>query len=116
MDEGVTLPERPFRGRVGTPLGGDARLLRRASKGDEAAFAAIFERHGQDLYRYCRAILGNPDDAQDALQNTMTRVLRALPGEERALKLKPWLFRVARNEALNLIREREVTVELAEGM
>ncbi len=92
----------------------DARLARRATTGDEAAFAAIFERYGQDLYRYCRAILGDPTDAQDALQNTMTRVLRALPGEQRTINLRPWLYRVARNESLTLIREREQTVELTD--
>ena len=92
----------------------DARLARRATAGDEAAFAAIFERYGQDLYRYCRAILGDPTDAQDALQNTMTRILRALPGEHRTINLRPWLYRVARNESLTLIREREQIVELTD--
>ena len=83
--------------------------------GDEAAFAEIFKRHGQELYRYCRAILGDPDDAQDALQNTMDRVLRALPGERRTIHLRPWLFRVARNESLTLIRNRDDTVELTDA-
>ena len=92
----------------------DARLVRRATAGDEAAFAAIFERYGQDLYRFCRAILGDQTDAQDAVQNTMTRILRALPREQRTINLRPWLYRVARNESLTLIREREQSVELTE--
>ena len=61
----------------------DDRLARRAVEGDERAFAAIFRRYHQSLYRFCLAILGNPQDAQDALQNTMVKALRALPGEER---------------------------------
>jgi len=84
----------------------DARLARRAVAGEERAFAAIFERYQQDLYRYCLAILGNSDDAQDALQNTMVKALRALPGESRLVELKPWLYRVAHNEAIDLIRRR----------
>lgn len=93
----------------------DARLARKAASGDESAFAAIFDRYSQDLYRYCRAILGDPIDAQDALQNTMTRVLQSLPGERRTIKLRPWLYRVARNESLTLIRERRQVLELTEG-
>jgi len=84
----------------------DERLVRRAAAGDERAFAAIFRRYNQDLYRYCLAILGNPADAQDALQNAMVKALRALPGERREIKLKPWLYRVAHNEAIELLRQR----------
>ncbi len=84
----------------------DARLTRRAAEGDRRAFAAIFNRYHQDLYRYCVAILGSSHDAQDALQNTMVKVLAALPGEKREIQLKPWLYRIAHNEAVDLHRTR----------
>lgn len=87
----------------------DAAITRRAAGGSQPALAAIFERYHQDLYRYCAAILGNAEDAQDAVQNTMVKVLRALPGEKRELKLKPWLYRIAHNEAVDLIRARTAT-------
>ncbi len=87
----------------------DDRLTRRAARGDEQAFAAIFDRYHQSLYRYCLAIVGDPQDAQDALQNTMVKVLRALPGEERTLELKPWLYRIAHNESIELLRRRRET-------
>jgi RNA polymerase sigma factor (sigma-70 family) len=87
-------------------LFGDDNLARRAANGDQRAFAAIYRRHHQELYRYCRAILHDPDDAQDALQATMVKALRALPGEEREVALKPWLFRIAHNEAISLVRAR----------
>jgi RNA polymerase sigma factor (sigma-70 family) len=90
----------------------DERLTRRAVKGDERAFAAIFRRYHQRLYRFCLAIVGNPEDAQDALQNTMIKVLRALPGEERQIELKPWLYRIAHNEAIDLLRRRRETTQL----
>lgn len=90
----------------------DERLTRRAVGGDERAFAAIFNRYHQSLYRFCLAIVGNPDDASEALQNTMIKVLRALPGEERKIELKPWLYRIAHNEAIDLIRRRRETREL----
>ena len=84
----------------------DDRLVRAAAQGNERAFAAIYERHHQGLYRYCRSILGNGPDAQDALQNTMLKALRALPGERRELALKPWLYRIAHNEAISMLRRR----------
>ncbi len=90
----------------------DERLTRRAVGGDERAFAAIFRRYHQSLYRFCLAIVGNPDDAQDALQNTMVKVMRALPGEERTIALKPWLYRIAHNESIDLLRRRRETREL----
>jgi RNA polymerase sigma factor (sigma-70 family) len=93
-------------------LFGDASLARRAANGDQRAFAAIFRRHHQELYRYCRAILHDPDDAQDALQATMVKALRALPGETREIALKPWLFRIAHNEAISLVRARRSETEL----
>jgi RNA polymerase sigma factor (sigma-70 family) len=87
----------------------DDRLTRRAAGGDERAFAAIFARYHQGLYRYCLAIVGDPQDAQDALQNAIVKVLRALPGEERKLELKPWLYRIAHNESIELLRRRRET-------
>jgi RNA polymerase sigma factor (sigma-70 family) len=90
----------------------DERLTRRAVGGDEHAFAAIFRRYHQSLYRFCLAIVGNPDDASEALQNTMIKVLRALPGEERRIELKPWLYRIAHNESIDLLRRRKETREL----
>jgi len=90
----------------------DERLTRRACGGDERAFAAIFRRYHQPLYRFCMAIVANPEDAQDALQNTMVKVMRALPGEERTIELKPWLYRIAHNEAIDLLRRRRETRQL----
>jgi RNA polymerase sigma factor (sigma-70 family) len=90
----------------------DERLTRRAVGGDERAFAAIFRRYHQPLYRFCLAIVGNPEDAQDALQNAMVKVLRALPGEERRIDLKPWLYRIAHNESIDLLRRRRETRQL----
>jgi RNA polymerase sigma factor (sigma-70 family) len=90
----------------------DDRLALRATKGDRRAFAAIFRRYHQSLYRFCLAIVGNPEDAQDALQNTMVKVLQALPGEERSIQLKPWLYRIAHNESIELLRRRRDTRQL----
>ncbi|HWA53335.1 MAG TPA: RNA polymerase sigma factor, partial [Solirubrobacterales bacterium] len=95
-----------------TPLLSDVRLARQASDGDQRAFTAIYKRYHQDIYRFCLSILGRPEDAQDALQNTMVKALRSLPGEQREIKLKPWLYRVAHNESIDLLRRRREGAEL----
>lgn len=92
----------------------NSRLARLAADGDAPAFEEIFRRHHQELYRYCRAILSDPDDAQDALQNTMAAALRALPGEPREISLRPWLFRVAHNEAISIARRRSDSAPVLE--
>ena len=94
----------------------DRRLVRRAARGDSDAFAAIFRRYEQDLYRYCVAILGDSQDAQDALQNTMVKALRSLPGERREVELKPWLYRVAHNESIELRRRGRPSEPLPEEL
>jgi len=87
-----------------------------AAKGDPRAFAAIYERHHQDIFRYCRSVTGNSEDASDALQSTMAAALRSLPGERREVALRPWLFRIAHNESISIIRRRSCYVELTESM
>jgi len=110
-------PEAPVK-RVPHPAGlslgpsSDRRLADRASNGDRRAIAAIFERYQQELYGFCLGILGKPEDAQDALQNTMVKVLKALPGEEREIALRPWLYRIAHNEAVELRRTARPTQAL----
>ena len=105
--EGSTLAVGSRQG-LGAPLRvlGDDALMRLAARGNEAAFATIFDRHHQALYRYALTILGNREDAFDAVQNAMVKLLRSLPGEQRDLKLKPWLYRIVHNEAISMIRLR----------
>ena len=107
------------RGRgAGSSIGGlgDRRLVRLAMKGDPRAFAAIYERHHQDIFRYCQSITGNAEDASDALQSTMAAALRSLPRERREITLRPWLFRIAHNESVSILRRRTSFVELTESV
>jgi RNA polymerase sigma factor (sigma-70 family) len=84
----------------------DERLARLVSRGSERAFATLYERHHQALYRYCLSIVRNPQDAQDALQSALMRALAALRASERDLAVRPWLFRIAHNEAVSVLRRR----------
>src|SRR3954462_2802879 len=79
-------------------------------------FASVYERHHQALYRYCRSILRHEQDAQDALQSAMTRAFAALQTERRDLEMPPWLFRIAHNEAVTILRRRDRTSALDESV
>jgi len=87
----------------------DDRLARLASRGNADAFAALYERHHHALSRYCRAILHDEEDAQDALQSAMMRAYAALQSRQRDLKVRPWLFRIVHNEAISILRRRPQT-------
>jgi len=97
-------------------LSSDERLARLVSRGSERAFAVLYRRHHQALYRYCLSIVRDEDDAQDALQSAMTRALVALRAQERDLAVRPWLFRIAHNEAVSVLRRRRPTMPLAEDL
>jgi RNA polymerase sigma factor (sigma-70 family) len=84
----------------------DERLAQLVSAGRERAFAVLYERYHQALYRYCRSMLRNDQDAQDALQSTFAAALAALQAGRRNAPFRPWLFRIAHNEAITIIRRR----------
>jgi RNA polymerase sigma factor (sigma-70 family) len=106
----VSDPPRRRRFRKHPPgalrLLGDGPLAQLASEGDRAAFAVIFDRYHQPLYRYCLSILRDSHDAADAVQSTMLNALRSLEGDGREIALRPWLYRIAFNESIALLRRR----------
>lgn len=96
-------------------LASDDALVRAAARGHEAAFAVLFQRYHAPLVRYCRSILLDGHDAQDAAQNALTAALRALRSERTLpLRLRPWLYRIAHNEALRVARRRPPVAGLDE--
>jgi RNA polymerase sigma factor (sigma-70 family) len=85
----------------------DELLARYTARGSERAFAVLYERYHQPLYGYCRSIVRDDTDAQDALQSTFAGALSTLQRGQRNAPLRPWLFRIAHNEAVSLIRRRQ---------
>jgi RNA polymerase sigma factor (sigma-70 family) len=61
-----------------------------------------------DLHRYCARLMGSVIDGEDVVQDTLVRAFVALQDLEEAPPLRPWLFRIAHNRALDLLRSREV--------
>src|SRR5436189_2926598 len=114
MDVGDNSPDGAAARLPGLRFRREAELRSRAARGDAAAFARVYERHHQALYRYCRSLLRHEEDAQDALQSTMANAFAALQQERRDFELRPWLFRIAHNEAISILRRRRDTAELEE--
>jgi RNA polymerase sigma factor (sigma-70 family) len=90
----------------------DELLAKLVGRGSSHAFGVLYERHHQALYRYCRSILRNEHDAQDALQSTMTQAYAALRAKERDVSLRAWLFRIAHNESITILRKHRRELEL----
>jgi RNA polymerase sigma factor (sigma-70 family) len=93
----------------------DDTLRTMAARGNADAFGAIYERHWKALYRYCCSILGHAEDAGDALHNTMAKAWEALRRAEPEAPLRPWLFRIAHNEAVSVLRRRRMDGTLDEA-
>ena len=93
---------------------GDAALANLIAAGDERAFEALFERYQRDIFRYASAILRHPQDAEEVLQLTMIAAYKALSSGAQPRELRPWLFRIAHNESMDLIRARPKAEELGD--
>jgi RNA polymerase sigma factor (sigma-70 family) len=94
---------------------GDELLAGRAATGDDAAFTALYERYYGPLLGYTGSILLDGEDARDATQNALESALRALPARDASRPLRPWLYKIAHNEAITMIRRRRPQSELTEG-
>jgi RNA polymerase sigma factor (sigma-70 family) len=98
---------------VPQPRSPDADLVVRARAGDRDAFAAIYDRYGDRLHDFCWSMLRNRDDAADATQDTFVRVVERLGQLRDPAMLRPWLYSIAKREALARlkIRQRQVPDE-----
>ena len=110
---GLTAPLAPPRPFSPIAMLADGALARRVGHGDELAFEELYRRYHAPLYRYCASILGNPQEAEEALQSAMFKAYRALPGCGRELRLRAWLYRIAHNQCLDIVRRRRDSQELS---
>jgi len=80
--------------------------------GDRTEFARMVDAYSTPIYRLGLKMLGSPQDAEDILQNTFLNALTHISGFEGRSSLSTWLYRIAANEALMLIRRRKPNVNL----
>jgi len=81
--------------------------LEKLQAGDREAFARLVDVTSGHVYRIALQILGDDQDAEDVLQETYIKAYRSLPGFEGRSSLTTWLYRIAVNEALMIVRKRK---------
>ncbi len=86
---------------------GDEELVRRALQGNQGAFGELIERHQVRIYRLCLRILGNPDDAHDAAQDTFLTAVRKLEQFRGDAAFSTWLHRIGVNACYDSLRGKK---------
>ena len=84
----------------------DAELVRAATAGDRGAFAAIYDRYADRLHDFCWSVLRDRDEAADATQDAFLVAAERLGQLRDPERLRPWLYAVARSQALRRARAR----------
>ncbi len=86
----------------------DESLAGRCQEGDDAAFEELVARYHRPLYHFAYRLLGRAEDAEDATQDTFIQVYRALPTARLDAPLRAWLYRIARNRCLDILKRRRL--------
>ena len=84
----------------------DLELVRGLHARDRKALARVYGEHHAEIYNLCARILGDREEAKDVTQEVFLKALASPPAATADVRLRPWLFRVATNTCLNLIRSR----------
>ncbi|HEY9540387.1 MAG TPA: RNA polymerase sigma factor [Luteimonas sp.] len=90
----------------------ETQLVRRARRGQEAAFAEIYRRHARAIHSLALRLTGNHATAEDITQECFLKMLQFLGGLRPGTPLRPWLKRVAANAAIDRIRRDKRLVAL----
>jgi RNA polymerase sigma-70 factor (ECF subfamily) len=93
----------------------DEELARRVVRGETALFEVLLRRHDQRVYRTCRAILRDEDEAEDAMQQAWIAAYQHLGDFQETAPFATWLVRIAANEALQRLRRRRPLTALPAG-
>src|SRR6266478_542249 len=81
--------------------------VERARSGDSDAFRLLVEQHGRAIFRLAFRMTGNEEDAEDVVQETFLRAYKQLDKYEARSSFSTWLYRIASNYSLDLIRSRK---------
>lgn len=87
-------------------ISNEQQWLRRAQSGDFQAFSALVERYQERILRLARRIVGSLHDAEDVVQQTFLSAIESLDSYRAEASVSTWLFRIATNHALKVLRKR----------
>ena len=80
----------------------------------ETAFERLVSRYEHKVYRLCCSVLRDPDQAQDAAQESLLRVWKALPKYDQRASLSTWIYTITRNRCLTAIERRRIQETLSD--
>lgn len=92
----------------------DAEFIGRLKTGDRSAFAELVEKTSPKIFGLALRMLGNEQDAEDVLQETFIKAFKALPEFEGRSSVNTWLYRIAANEGLMILRKRKPIIQAVE--
>ena len=90
----------------------DRAFVTKARSGDADAFRVLVERHSRPLFRLAYRMTGNEQDAEDVVQESFLRAYRQLGNFDERASFGTWLYRIAMNYSLDLVRSRRRRWEL----
>src|SRR5437870_937007 len=92
-----------------------AAVLAHARQGDSDAFRMLVERHSQSVFRLAFRMTGNEQDAEDMVQESFLRAYRQLGRFESRANFDTWLYRIAANCSVDLMRAKQARHDQARG-
>ena len=93
-----------------------AEIIRRAQRGDAAAFERIYQLHGRRIYALCLRIARNPTEAEDLTQEAFLRAFRKIQTFRGESAFSTWLYRLALNVVLMKLRKKQLPEASLEEM
>jgi RNA polymerase sigma factor (sigma-70 family) len=96
-------------------LDSDSEIVESIVAGKPEGLAACYDKYADPLYTYCRSTLRDPADAADAVQDTFVIAASRLDQLRDREKLRSWLYAVARNECMRILRSSKDTSTLDEA-
>ncbi len=90
----------------------DNSIIQQLRNGNKQARTKFYEQYRQKLYHYCYQLLGNRSDAEDTVHETFIKIFNGINNLQSAAAFRTWMYTIARNEALQLIRKRRPHVPL----
>jgi RNA polymerase sigma-70 factor, ECF subfamily len=94
----------------------DGAVIQRCRRGEVELFRILVERYQNRIFSLAVRLLGNPEEALDAAQDTFVRAFRALEQFDAERPFAPWLCRIATNTCVGLLRKRRPDVFSLDAM
>lgn len=86
----------------------DTELIKSLKESNQEAFKNLIDQHQVPLVRLCKGFLHNEEDARDIVQETFIEVFESIHQFREDARLSTWLYRIAVNKSLNLLRKKKI--------